>query len=177
MTATGPMDGFPSEFPFPPSMPTWPEAREDAIAVGKKHTQAMEALERLATQNGGGLLGAAKGLLDEYERRQLITSVDKQRVIAILNAFKDTDRDAGIRRIQEIHQEAVDDPTSKPAALAVSSIAASSVASVTEEVDPSSYAAGYADALGGLFGMGGGPLTMIGMSMTASTLALNVGSL
>ncbi len=112
-------------------MPTWPDdakARRARSGFGKKHSDALAALERLANQNGGGLMGAAKGLLNEYERRQLITTKDKERLIAILYAFRDNDRDAGIRRIQGLHNEAVNDPQSKPAALAASSVAASNAA-------------------------------------------------
>jgi len=70
-----PRETFPegSPIPFPPSTgPTWPDdesSPQDAVSFGQKHQEAIAAVERRAEQNGGGLLGAAKGFLNEYERR------------------------------------------------------------------------------------------------------------
>lgn len=192
MMASDPWEGFPEGFPFPPStgptLPTWPDdvkSRQDAIDFGQKHADALAALERLANQNGGGLMGVAKAFLNEYERRQLITAKDKERLTAILTAFKDMDPVAGIRRIQEIHQEAVSDPTSKPAALGISSIAASSAAASSKAASSadaammdkkfaSGFATGYADAVGAMMGGFGGPAGMYGLAVASSSITLSL---
>jgi len=187
ITGSIPSEGFPEGSPFPPGFPfpfppstgptmPWPDDpknRQGAIDFGQKHADAIAAVERLADQYGGGLMGAAKGFLNEYERRQIITPRDKERLIAILSALRDMDQVTGSRRIQELHDEAVGDPTSKPAALAVSSVAANIAAeAMTDtEAQANAWAAGYADGVTVVLTLGFGPLVALGAGYGASYVA------
>lgn len=114
-------------------------------------------------------------MLDEHERRYLITATDKTRITAILEAFKNPDQRAGADRIMALHQEALNDPTSKPAALAISSIAASSAAAAMSDSPFSlnSLAAGAADTIGVIATLGLGPGVAMAASVAASAVAMH----
>lgn len=178
------MEDFPDWYPIPPSTgptwPTWPDdeyGRQSAIDFGQRHADVLEALERLANENGGGLSGAIKGALDEYERRQLITARDKERLIAVLDEYKsgtaiDADQEASIRRIQQLFDEGVADPTSKPAALAVLSVAANNAAAaVTESAEGNAFITGYVDGVAAALTVALGFAPMYAAASAASYVA------
>jgi len=147
-------------------------AREAALDFGRLHMDGMAALEKLGAPHGGGLAGMLVGVIEAYLAEGLITAADRTRLIDLFEAFRDPDRANGGSRIAAIHAAAVADPDASPAALAVSSVAASVTApGPTFNSWTAGYITGYSDAAGSLLGTVGGPLTTASTGIAASTLA------
>jgi hypothetical protein len=62
------------------ALPTEPKSHQERRAYceefARSHRAALEALAAIAAGHGGGLAGVAKGLLREYESRQVVTTGD-----------------------------------------------------------------------------------------------------
>ena len=117
-------------------------------------------------------------MLGRLEQQGLVAASDRERLTALLehlvaHAGRPTDRDAGLSRLQELHQEIVDDDTSSPLALGAASIALDSVTQglATDTQHGDAYAAGEADLVGFVVGSLAGPLTGLATGLTASTVA------
>jgi hypothetical protein len=195
-TSTSPFDPTPPDVndPFSSTGPwagppeTWQQleasddGRKQALNLGARHGELLGRIQALADANGGGLSGAAKGMMHRLEAAQLLTAYDRERLTALLEFMRTvggsgTDPSAAMSRLQELHDAIVDDPASKPLALAVAAVALNSVtsrqATFSAPPDVNSYAAGFADAVGFAFGGFGGPLTALSLGVTASGVAMN----
>jgi hypothetical protein len=149
---------LPDPFSDRPSapLPTWaefaalPDARAAALASGALHGEMVDKVADFATVNGGGLLGLGRGALDLRAQQGMITSNDRDRMLTALEYLAhvrdDTDVDAVVARIAQIHQQMVDDSTSSLPALMVSSIMVDSV-SRAAATDSDSFASGASTAV------------------------------
>lgn len=182
-TSTPLAPGLPDWWPLLMGGPTIPwhddeESRNSALSVGAEHDRLLDAYHALGERNGGGFMGTMRGMLAEYARRDLISQRDAERLRAILSALQQSDADAAIETVLRLHEEAVADPAAKPAALAVSSIAAASARRARQnfEVDTGSGALhevvhAAADAGGAVYAIPFGPPGMILMATAASALS------
>lgn len=179
LTTTNPQeppDWWPFQIPISPTIPIDPATdRQNALDAGRIHTEVMQAIERLAEENGGGLLGAARGAMAECERRGLLTSADHSRLQRVLDALVEGDAASANSTIVGIFEEAAADPNSSPLALTVCSIAAANAtAAMTDELSISTTAGAIADvAVPLLAGPGALPL-ILPLSVGASVLANHV---
>jgi len=175
---------FPEGFPFPPSTgptipiePNNPKSRQVAMDTGKAHTQALIALNNLSAANGGGLMGTAKGLISEYHRRGIITDDDRQRLLEVLESYRQINTEASKNRIQEIHKEAVADLSGSVIALRATAIADENIKAVAEKAYGDAFingaATGVADFVGALVGSPAGPVTGFASATIASHVALH----
>jgi hypothetical protein len=148
-------------------------ARQVALDFGKLHMDGMASLAKLGESHGGGLAGIIVGVIEAYLEAGLITASDRERLIDLFEAFRELDRSKAGSRIVAIHAAAVADAESSPAALAVSSVAVSSIqAPVTFGGSwKAGFLTGYADAAGTLVGTAGGPIGAASTGIMASTLA------
>ncbi len=153
---------------------TWSKdagARQSALDFGRLHIEGMRALEKLGAPHGGGLAGILVGVIEAYLAEGLITAADRARLIDLFEAFRDPDEAKATSRINAIHRAAVADPDASPAALAVSSVAASAREPVTFNSWSNGFITGYADAAGSLIGTAAGPLGVASTGVGASMLA------
>ncbi len=147
-------------------------ARRAALDFGRLHMDGMAALEKLGAPHGGGLAGILVGVIEAYLAEGLSPAPDRARLLDLFEAFRARDRANGASRIAAIHAAAVADPDASPAALAVSSVAASVTApGPTFNSWTAGYLTGYADAAGSLLGTAGGPLGAASTGISASMLA------
>jgi hypothetical protein len=177
-------DPFASTGPFAGPPETWEalassdDRRERALALGQRHGELLQSLRDLGRENGGGLSGVGRGMLGRLEQHGLITAGDRERLTTLLEHLRAhvgqrDDRDAGLSRLQGLHQEIVDDETSSPLALAASSVALDSITQglATDSPHGDAHLAGEADLVGFVAGSFAGPLTALAMGVTASTVA------
>jgi hypothetical protein len=147
----------------------------------------MDRLRSLQEANGGGLFGFMVGQLRRAEALQLLTATDRERLEGLAAFLRDQvgresplDRSDPLARIQAFHDEIVNDPESKPAAIGIASIALDSVtaalasdAQITGDVTTA-----MADVGGALAGITYGPLGMtwgaVGFSMLADSVHVHV---
>jgi hypothetical protein len=146
-------------------------ARQTALDFGKLHMEGMASLAKLGEGHGGGMGGILVGVMEAYLAAGLITAADRTRLIDLFEAFRDPDQAKASSRITAIHANAVADPDASPAAIAVSSVAASAREVVADSAWTNGFLTGYADAAGTLIGTAGGPLSAASTGIAASTLA------
>ncbi len=139
----------------------------------------MQSMRELSLENGGGLMGLAKGMLGRLEEQHVITYGDRERLMAVLTHLRESsgrssDQDATFSQLQALHEAIVNEPTSSPLALATSAIALDSVAhALTDDSRHTlldAFEAGKADAVGALVGGFSGPLTSLATGYTASDI-------
>lgn len=142
------------------------QARQLAIRFGEAHGRSMRALEELADQYGGGLIGTFRGLIEATARRGVITSTDAGRLRKLAGQL-DADDGPDMDAIHRLYDEAVRDPRATPAAIATLGVAVDSLdrpAGTTES--GSTYEEGVADGIGVMVGMG------VGLAAGLSGMAL-----
>jgi hypothetical protein len=149
------------------------EARASALDAGRIHGEHLAELARIKDEAGGSFDGASRTLVGMLHDRGTITSADKGRLMAILDAFRDIpDPTARHQAIETIHLEAVEDATSTPSALAISSVALDdsqrdpTTATVFDNFTDGVWG-GKADVWGGLYGT----LVLPGVGTLAGTVA------
>ena len=177
-TTTGqqePPDWWPFQIPISPTIPPDAETdRQNALDAGRIHQEVMDAIERLAEENGGGVLGAARGAMAECERRGRLTSADHARLRRVLDALSEGDAATANSTIVGIFEEAAADPDSTPLALTVCSIAAAN-ATAAETDEESSHTAGMiADVAAPLLAGPGAVPLFLPLSVGASVIANHV---
>lgn len=149
------------------------DARQTAKDFGRLHMDGMAQLAKLGEPHGGGLHGILVGMIEAYLSAGLISASDRTRLIDLFNAFRDRDQTKATARINAIHAAALADPEATPAAIAVSSVAASARDPALNNSWTNGFLTGYADAAGSLAGTIAGPGGVISTGIMASTLAMH----
>jgi hypothetical protein len=182
-TSTGD-EGLPDWWP-PFTGPTIPwrdddDSRGAALSLGAEHDRLLDAYKSLGERHGGGYMALLRGTLPEYVKRGLFSERDAERLMAILDAFQLDDPKEATDTILRLHEEATADPDAKPAALAVSSIAAAGVSRARRDFELKSggalhdIATAAADVGGAMLTVPMGPPGMIVAATGASILAGSV---
>lgn len=140
---------LPPTFPEPQTQPA-----QDSLDLGALHGEALDALASIADENGGGVLGAFRGLVRVAHDRGLVTDSDVPGLNALADAFAEADADS-FEAVHAATSTLLGSETSSPFAHGTASVAASNAGraeTLNTPKEGSWYAAGAADALGGAYG-------------------------
>jgi hypothetical protein len=165
--------------------PTWeefaarPDARDAALAIGRLHGEMIDKISALADANGGGLHGVARGALNLRVQQGLLTSSDRDRMLAaveyLLGIDNESDVGSVVAQVQEIHRQVANDPASTLPALMASSIMIDSVsraAKTHSDTFVSGVTTALADVVTSFVALGTGPIMSGLITYTVSSLTM-----
>jgi hypothetical protein len=180
-SSTGPYAGPPDTWEV---LASQDDARQAAAGMGELHNATVRSLLDLRAQYGGGLRGMTLGILQILQARTAITAADAARLEAVIEAvLHTTDHDATVSdtakaKVASLRQEIMDDQGSSLAAIAISSVALSSMQMWTDQVTFDAYTDGVhegaaiiaADVAGAMIGSVAGAIGVLAGEAAASTL-------
>jgi hypothetical protein len=155
--------------------------------LARRHRAALDALTAIGADNGGGLAGVARGLLDHYESRQIVTRHDRERLSRVLDLLG-TSAGLTLGNVEEVRQVAtavIDDDASSLTAVVVANVALEGIdhetagSELVTEDEPDTTVVVIKTAVviaadtvgvlvGGTFGLLGSLYVGVGASLTAA---------